>query len=210
LPKGGTAIVVKTDDPTEKEIRIPVQLPPTSKANTKSKPRSVTKLLGKPAPAVTVQTHDMKEAKAGGSSEKVQLVTIYASWCGYCKKALPRIEKIYQDYKGKGLDVLAINCDSRSGRGARTKEQSIQAYNDLKLTMPMTLAAEQQTDLRKAFSMLATDAEHRNTGFPTFVLIGKDGTVEAVHVGNAANLSESLSSEIDQLLAGKKLATPAK
>lgn len=41
----------------------------------------------------------------------------------------------------------------------------------------------------------------------TLVCDGKDGTVQAVHVGSMPNLKEILKKELDDLLAGKKLAS---
>jgi hypothetical protein len=42
-------------------------------------------------------------------------------------------------------------------------------------------------------------------GIPQTVLIGKDGTVQAVHVGVAPDLKKRLRRELDALVAGKGL-----
>ena len=41
---------------------------------------------------------------------KVVIVNLWASWCPPCRAEMPAIEKIYQAYKGQGLEVLAINA----------------------------------------------------------------------------------------------------
>lgn len=212
-PAAGTSIVLKTDDTEKPELRIPVR--PYPSRNTAGKkppvrlPRSASKMLGKPAPAVAVKTYDDKQVTLGGKSDKVKLVTFYASWCGYCKKALPYVEKIHQQYKDKGVEVIAVNTDSRSGRGARTKEQSMELYNQLKLSMPMTMDADVDANLRQVFSMNGTaDKTTTATGVPTFFVVDKDGRVEAVHVGYTAVVDGTVPKELDQLLAGKKLPKP--
>jgi hypothetical protein len=43
-------------------------------------------------------------------------------------------------------------------------------------------------------------------GIPQTVLIGKDGTVQVVHVGFNAVLGQVLTTQIEDLLAGKVLA----
>ena len=43
-------------------------------------------------------------------------------------------------------------------------------------------------------------------GIPQTVLIGKDGTVQAVHVGFMPEMKQKLRDELDALLAGKNLA----
>ena len=47
---------------------------------------------------------------------------------------------------------------------------------------------------------------YKAEGIPQTVLIGKDGIVQVVHVGLSPDLKQKLSHELDELLAGKKLA----
>jgi peroxiredoxin len=44
---------------------------------------------------------------------------------------------------------------------------------------------------------------------PRTFLIGKDGIIEAIHVGFVPDLKEKLSSEVDKLLKGEKLFVPS-
>jgi cytochrome c biogenesis protein CcmG/thiol:disulfide interchange protein DsbE len=37
------------------------------------------------------------------------LVNLWATWCPPCRAEMQTIEKVYQDYKDKGLTVLAVN-----------------------------------------------------------------------------------------------------
>ncbi len=40
------------------------------------------------------------------------LVDFWASWCKPCLEALPKIEKVWEKYKGKGLSVVSISVDT--------------------------------------------------------------------------------------------------
>lgn len=40
---------------------------------------------------------------------KVVLLNFWTSYCGWCKKEMPSMEEIYQDYKDKGFEILAVN-----------------------------------------------------------------------------------------------------
>ena len=40
-----------------------------------------------------------------------KLILFWSSWCPHCLDAMPRIKKIYADYKQKGFEVIAISLD---------------------------------------------------------------------------------------------------
>ena len=44
---------------------------------------------------------------------------------------------------------------------------------------------------------------------PQTVIIGKDGTVQVIHVGSLEDLQKKLTEELEALLAGKNLVTEA-
>ncbi|UCF34596.1 MAG: redoxin domain-containing protein [Phycisphaerales bacterium] len=154
--------------------------------------RPAMELLGKPAPEAAAATYDGKEIKIGGKPDKPQVLFFYASWCGYSKRAMPGINSLHEKYKDKGVDVVAISMDARSGRGARTPEQILQQYNDLKLSLPMTLDPERKIG-----------GPYKATSFPTLFVVGQSGEVEAVHIGAKADLESKVAQELDLLLQGK-------
>lgn len=46
------------------------------------------------------------------------LVDFWASWCGPCREENPNLRKAYDNYKSKGLEVLAVSIDDTKGRDA--------------------------------------------------------------------------------------------
>jgi thiol-disulfide isomerase/thioredoxin len=191
----GAAIVLKTDDAEKPELRIPLR---SSRAvRTTPPPRPAEDLRGKPAPVHAAKTYDGKDVQIGGESEDVQVLVFYASWCGFCKRALPKIEELNKELKsaGKAAEIIAINLDDRSGRRARTEEQSLEHFQKLELTMPMVL------DSKKLIGH-----PYKVASFPTMFVVGKSGVVEAVHIGAKQDFEKALATEVDMLLAGKTRA----
>lgn len=173
--------------------------PPTPATQPAAPRRPAMELEGKPAPAAAGESIDGKEVRVGAGSGRVQLLAFYASWCGFCRRAMPTVERLYQDYKDKGVDVVAINQDERSGPRARTEEQTLDTYREWNLSMPMTMDPDQ-----------AVGRAYNVSGYPTFFLIGRDGTVEAVHVGAPSSFDSTVRTQLDLLLAGKdRKAFPA-
>lgn len=163
-------------------------------AQPKPRQRPAMDLLGKDAPKHTFKTHQGNEVTIGGPSDKVTLAFFYASWCGFCKRSLPGIEKIYETYKDKGVDVIAINLDDREGKRAKTEEETLKHYESLGLTMPVFLDGKKEVG-----------RPYKVSSFPTSFIIGKNGKVEAVHIGGPTDLDKQIVGELDQLLAGKSL-----
>jgi thiol-disulfide isomerase/thioredoxin len=43
---------------------------------------------------------------------KVVLVDFWATWCPPCMHEFPHIKKVYDDYHGKGLEIIGVSCDT--------------------------------------------------------------------------------------------------
>lgn len=43
---------------------------------------------------------------------KVVLLEFWGSWCGPCRKSNPELEKVYQEFKAKGFEILGVASDT--------------------------------------------------------------------------------------------------
>lgn len=44
-------------------------------------------------------------------NDKLTLIDCWASWCTPCRAAIPHLEKVYQEYKDKGFNIIGISSD---------------------------------------------------------------------------------------------------
>ncbi len=50
---------------------------------------------------------------------RVVLVNLWASWCGPCRREVPRVSRVHERLKSRGLTVWAINAESFEGEELR-------------------------------------------------------------------------------------------
>lgn len=73
---------------------------------TSSKIRTPKQAIEFTLPDLAGKPHRLNEYLAKGP---VMLV-FYTTWCPYCKKEIPILKQIYQQYNDKGLQLVAINA----------------------------------------------------------------------------------------------------
>ncbi len=69
------------------------------------------------APDFTLQTLRGETVHLADLRGKVVLLNFWATWCVPCRTEMPAIEALYQRYKDRGFDVLAVNMDKSSAAG---------------------------------------------------------------------------------------------
>jgi thiol-disulfide isomerase/thioredoxin len=194
----GSEVLVKTDDAEHPEMRLAVQTIKPRQAI--RRPRASTAhLIGSKTSAGTAKATDGRQVTIGGGSEEPQLLVFYTSWSGLSKLALPVYDRIFNAYREKGVEVIAINVDRQTGSRAREPEQIIGHYEAMNLSMPLVLDGQ-----------MNISRQYRLTHFPTAVLIGRSGEIEAVHVEARSGFERDVTRQLDLLLEGKdRSAFPA-
>ncbi len=83
--------------------------------------------VGAMAPDFTMNDPEGKPIQLSSLKGKIVLVDFWASWCGPCRQENPNIVKMYQQYHGKGFEILGVSLD-------KTKEDWVKAIKDDNLT----------------------------------------------------------------------------
>ena len=69
--------------------------------------------IGEVAPDFTLKTDKGEDFTLSSlRGEKIVLVDFWASWCVPCRKSYPHLKKVYEQYKNKGFEVVAVTNDS--------------------------------------------------------------------------------------------------
>jgi thiol-disulfide isomerase/thioredoxin len=68
-------------------------------------------LTGEPAPALQFKSADGKLVALDSFRGEPVLIDIWATWCGPCLAALPKLAEIYKEARDKGLVLLSVDRD---------------------------------------------------------------------------------------------------
>ena len=120
----------------------------------------------------------------------VTVLDFFSKTCPHCMKQIPRVEEVRKAYADKGVRFIAV------GKGGTDEELKAKIKE---LGFQGDLAADTE-NAATAFKI---------QGVPSMAIIGKTGKVEAVNVGNIADLDARMKAQLDALVAGKAVpATP--
>ena len=89
----------------------------------------------KPNAIRLVDLEGVKKLIAADTQTKPLLVNFWATWCDPCRDEFPDLVKVDHDYRGKGLDFIAISLDD----AADIKSAVPEFLHRVKATMPVYL-----------------------------------------------------------------------
>jgi thiol-disulfide isomerase/thioredoxin len=150
-------------------------------------------LIGKKAPAFDLSTLDESRAVVPDPklTNAIVVLDFWATWCGPCRKALPAVVRATDAFKDKGVVFFAVN----------EQEQPERIREFLKKNeVTCRVALDEEGQVGNLYKV---------RGIPQTVIIGRDGTVQAVHVGLDPDLEARLSKELAALVEGKPLPSKA-
>ncbi len=127
--------------------------------------------------SITGQKIDLADYKG-----KVVLVNFWASWCPHCRRMIPSLVGLHDQYYGKGLRIVGIAVSDH-------KQAVEEFYQHGNISYPIAMGDAYTRRLYGGVS-----------GLPTTVLIGRDGRIYSRFEGEPRDIG-TLEERIKRLLA---------
>jgi thiol-disulfide isomerase/thioredoxin len=136
--------------------------------------------VGGSAPRLDTKLLDGRILPALQLEGKVVLQYFWATWCPICREDLPQLQKLYEAYQPRGLEIIAQSLDD---------DQSVvvEFWRKRGYTFPVAMRSE---ETRAGFGPIK--------GTPTLFLIDRSGTVRLKRLGTLPD--GALEAQINALL----------
>lgn len=122
--------------------------------------------VGDPVQHFSLQGTDGKRFHTKELKGRVFLVDFWGSWCVWCRKGHPHLKELYEKYKSKGFEIVAVALEYGSYEQQVSKWKK--AIKDDKMTWQQVLNGKGEDDIVTKYGVGA---------FPTKLLVDKDGTI---------------------------------
>lgn len=130
---------------------------------------------GATAPDFTTLDVAGKEVRLSDFKGKILVLDFWATWCGPCIASFPHTQEVAAKYKDQGVVVLAAGTSDTKDKFLQWIPANQGKYPDIRFTYDPKERGEDRASAKL----------YRVRGIPTQFIIGRDGVIAAVVVGNS-------------------------
>jgi thiol-disulfide isomerase/thioredoxin len=153
--------------------------------------------VGMPAPDISMKGPAGESYSLSDLKGNVVLIDFWASWCGPCRKANPKVVEIYDKYNEKGFTVFSVSLDGLNERDKAKTPDPDALQQRLDFSKKAWLAAIEKDKLKWPYhvsDLAKWDTQAAKmygvTGIPRTFLVDRDGNIAAINP--RYNLEEAL------------------
>ncbi len=139
--------------------------------------------VGHPAPDFTLTALDGTRHRLHDLRGKVVFVNLWATWCPPCREEMPSMVRFYQQFKGRGVEILAVSEDTDEGALRKFVEKH-------QVTFPVL-----RDEDKRVYQL------YRATGIPETHLVNKQGVIEVSTIGAFDWTSPGVVQKVEALLS---------
>ena len=139
--------------------------------------------VGRQAPAFEATTLAGQPIAMADLKGRILLVDFWASWCDPCREEFPEFEALYQEFRNRGVEIVAVSVDRK-----RENAEAFLAKH------PVTFAVVHDNDH-------AIADRFKPRAMPTAYVVDQAGIVRFVHLGYQREYLAKYREEITRLLA---------
>ena len=142
-------------------------------------PKSVL-VVGDPSPDFSVSTFEEADWSLAAYRGQVVALNFWASWCTSCREEAADLERVWQDYRDKGVVFIGVTVKDNPAK-------SMEYNQEFNVTYPT--GPDPQEKISRSYGV---------TGVPETFLIARDGTLARKFIGPVNEVT--LKTALDGLL----------
>jgi cytochrome c biogenesis protein CcmG, thiol:disulfide interchange protein DsbE len=121
--------------------------------------------LGSPAPDFSLPTADGGTVRLADLKGKPVLINFWATWCQPCREEMPAMQDLYEQYRERGLVILAVDMEEDLRPVRRWIDQGGYTF---------TFLLDGEGEQVKRYNINAS---------PTSYFVGRDGVIRDLKLG---------------------------
>ena len=140
--------------------------------------------VGQAVPAYTAPALGGDSVRVAALKGEVVLLNVWATWCIPCRKEIPELQALHQDYSGRGLRVLGVSVD------ASDADADVAGFAK-NFGMTYTILRDPDERVSAMFAI---------PGVPASFLVDREGIVRWRHLGPFAASDTTFLAVLNSLL----------
>jgi len=138
---------------------------------------------GQTPPEFVLPDLDGNDVTLADYKGKVVVLDLWATWCPPCRKEIPFLVSLYEQYKDQGLVVVGVGLDQG---GASVIAPFVE---DNQVTYPILVGDQ------------SISQSYKVSGIPMTLMIDRDGLVASKDVGFAPTMEGEMRARVEELLS---------